>query len=47
VLQPVFLHGPGAGGCADACTQQRRYFPPTKIPEKVNNALIEEFVAGL
>lgn len=58
MAQIVFLHGPGAGACADAFHHQRRYFPKsvalsgaghfplTEIPDTVN-ALIEEFVAAL
>jgi len=30
--QLVFLHGPGAGGCADAYTHQRQYFPDSAAP---------------
>lgn len=30
--QLVFLHGPGAGGCADAYTHQRRHFPDSVAP---------------
>ena len=46
--QLVFLHGPGAGACADAFHYQRRRgaLPAHRLPDKVN-ALIEEFVAAL
>lgn len=30
--QLVFLHGPGAGACADAYTHQRRHFPDSVAP---------------
>lgn len=30
--QLVFLHGPGAGGCADAYYYQRRHFPDSVAP---------------
>jgi pimeloyl-ACP methyl ester carboxylesterase len=30
--QLVFLHGPGAGGCADAYDYQRRHFPTSVTP---------------
>jgi len=30
--QLVFIHGPGAGGCADAYHYQRRHFPESLVP---------------
>ena len=30
--QLVFIHGPGAGGCADAYYYQRRHFPGSVAP---------------
>jgi len=32
MLQLVFLHGPGAGACADAYYYQRRHFPSSVAP---------------
>lgn len=32
MTQLVFLHGPGAGGCADAYDHQRRHFPDGVAP---------------
>lgn len=32
MMQLVFLHGPGAGACADAYTHQRRHFPDCVAP---------------
>lgn len=32
MAQLVFLHGPGAGGCADAYHYQRRHFPTSVAP---------------
>jgi pimeloyl-ACP methyl ester carboxylesterase len=31
--QLVFLHGPGAGGCADAYYHQRKHFPDSVAPD--------------
>lgn len=33
MAQLVFLHGPGAGGCADAYAHQRRHFPDSVAPD--------------
>ena len=32
MVQLVFLHGPGAGGCADAYSQQLKHFPGSVAP---------------
>jgi pimeloyl-ACP methyl ester carboxylesterase len=33
MAQLVFIHGPGAGACADAYTYQRRHFPQSVAPD--------------